>query len=325
VADAVDGDQVTEIGTWSGQQVSMGAVLDALTALRHQGERTATRTSVVTLVALADDADEVSRACNTTAGLGGRHPGRTVVVHAVADGTPSIDAQVRLLAGEAEGVHVWSEDVVLTVHGPAVRHLDSLIEPITLPDLPVACWYVGAAPAPDDPLAETADVVLVDGKELAGDLGDLLELTRRRTVIDLSWVRLTPWRLLLAGLFEGRAYRPYVTEVNRAEVRGKPGPRHLLGGWLAECLHLPDAQVHLEDARHAAMALAVTGGRFGVERKGEERLVRASAQIEDGPHHEELLALPDMTLAWSLAEALSNLESDPVYERALERAISFAG
>jgi hypothetical protein len=47
--------------------------------------------------------------------------------------------------------------------------------------------------------------------------------------------------------------------------------------------------------------------------------------VDDGPHHEEMVALPDTTLGWSLAEALSDLESDPIYEQALARAVSFAG
>jgi glucose-6-phosphate dehydrogenase assembly protein OpcA len=300
----------------------MGDVLDALHRLRGS-DRTATRTSVVTLVAVARDAEELQRACDTTETLGGRHPGRTVVVHALEDEPEGLAARVRLLEGSADDTRVWSEDVTLTVKGPAARHLDSLIEPLTLPDLPLAVWYVGTCPSPDDALCETAEVVLVDSKEVGDDgLADLMPVHNSRTLIDLTWVRLTPWRLLLAGLFEGRVYRPYVTKVDRAEVRGKPGVRDLLGGWLASRLELGD--VRLEDDRHAAMRLVAGDGEFTVERREDERLVRAAARIAGGPGHEELLPLPDMTLAWSLAEALSDLEGDRVYGEALEAALSFA-
>jgi glucose-6-phosphate dehydrogenase assembly protein OpcA len=317
-------DPVAPIAEWEGSGTSVGDVLDALGRLRKAGERTATRTSVVTLVAVARDTDERVRACATTELLGGRHPGRTIVVHADEGADAGLEARVRLLEGTAGGTRVWSEDVTLTVGGAAARHLDSLIEPLTLPDLPLAVWYVGTSPDPDEALCRTADVVIVDSKEL-GEVDcfpEIVHVSRTRTLIDLSWVRLTPWRVLMAALFEGRVYRPYVTRITDAEVRAKPGVRHLLGGWVASRLDLDD--VRLEDGKHASMQLVADGGRFVVERRGEERMVRASARIDDGPGHEELLPLPDTTLAWSLAEALSDLEGDAVYVDALEAALSFA-
>jgi glucose-6-phosphate dehydrogenase assembly protein OpcA len=317
-------DAVAPIAEWEESGTSVGAVLGALGRLRRAGDRTATRTSVVTLVAVARDDDERVRACETTALMGGRHPGRTIVVHADSDAQPGLRARVQLLEGSAGGVRVWSEDVTLTVGGAAARHLDSLVEPLTLPDLPLAVWYVGTSPDPDEPLCRSADVVIVDSKELgeADCFPELVHVSRTRTLIDLSWVRLTPWRVLMAALFEGRVYRPFVHRITEAEVRAKPGVRELLGGWLGSRLDL-DA-VRMEDDKHASMRLTAEGGRFLVERRGEERLVRASARIDDGPGHEELLSLPDTTLAWSLAEALSDLEGDPVYVDALEAALSFA-
>ena len=315
---------MTAIGEWEETGCGIGDVLDALDRLRRAGERTATRTSVVTLVAVARDAEERARACDTTERLGGRHPGRTIVVHADDQGPAEMTARVRLVAGTASGVQVWSEDVTLTVGGPAAQHLDSLVEPLTLPDLPLAVWYVGASPATDDALSAAAEVVLVDSKELGevDAFAELVPVARNRTLIDLSWVRLLPWRILMAGLFEGRVYRPYVHRVERAEVRAKPGVRHLLGGWLASRLGLED--IVLEDDKHASMRLTAGKGDFLVERRGEERLVRASARIAGGPGHEELLSLPDTTLVWSLGEALSDLEEDPVYVESLEAALSFA-
>jgi glucose-6-phosphate dehydrogenase assembly protein OpcA len=315
-------DAVAPLAEWEDADATMGDVLDALHRLRGS-DRTATRTSVVTLVAVARDADELQRACDTTETLGGRHPGRTVVVHALEDEPEGLEARVRFIEGISGDARVWSEDITLTVKGPAARHLDSLIEPLTLPDLPLAVWYVGTCPAPDDALCDTAEVVLVDSKEVGdGAFDELLPVLRSRTVIDLTWVRLRPWRLLLAGLFESRVYRPYVTKVDSAQVRGKPGVRELLGGWLASRLGLEE--VEMEDDRHASMRLVAGDGEFTVERRDDERLVRAAARIKGGPGHEELLALPDTTLAWSLAEALSDLEADSVYEAALEAAISFA-
>jgi glucose-6-phosphate dehydrogenase assembly protein OpcA len=320
-------DALTDLGKWEGHDVRLPDVLAALDRLRCAGQVTATRTSVVSLVVVAPDAEAGQRACDTMNTLGARHPGRTIVL--VLDGAEQghLDAIVTLHAAPLEGIATWSEEVVLTVRGGARRHLDSLVEPLTLADLPVVVWYFSTGPRPGDPLVETADIVLVDTKEM-GDVAvfpEVLELARRRPLIDLSWVRLTPWRVLLAGLFDGAAYRKFVTGVHAAEVHGKPGPRHLLAGWLASRLDLPRRALHLADARHAALRLSAEAGAeravFVAERRGEERLVRASAHVENGPSHEELLPLPDTSLAWSLAHALSDLEGDPIYEQALAEAL----
>jgi glucose-6-phosphate dehydrogenase assembly protein OpcA len=315
-------DAVAPVAEWESSDASIGDVLDNLHRLRGS-DGMASRTSVVTLVGVARNDEERQRACDASETLGGRHPGRTIVVHAQEDEPEGLEARVRLIEGLADGARVWSEDVTLTVKGPAARHLDSLIEPLTLPELPLAVWYVGTCPAPDDALCETAEVVLVDSKEIGGVEGfaELLDVNRSHTLIDLTWVRLMPWRLLMAGLFEGRVYRPYVTKVERASVRGKPGVRDLLGGWLASRLSL--SEVQLDDDKHASMQLVAGGGEFTVERRDDERLVRAAARIDGGPGHEELLPLPDTNLAWSLAEALSDLEGDRVYGEALEAALSF--
>jgi hypothetical protein len=59
-----------------------------------------------------------------------------------------------------------------------------------------------------------------------------------------------------------------------------------------------------------------------VARRGDERVVVASARIEGGPSFETPLVLPEATPAWGLAEALSRLGRDPIYDRALRGALT---
>ena len=158
-------------------------------------------------------------------------------------------------------------------------------------------------------------------------LPGLAHLIRRYSVIVLSWVRLRPWRELLAGLFDPAPLPPFVAGVSRAEVVGKPGPRHLLGGWLVSRLGLPREAVDLEDANHMALRLdAVHGGavgRFTVEREEDKRLLRGSARVEGGPCRDDHRALPDDSLPWSLAECLTHLERDRTYEEAQQAALGW--
>ena len=321
----------TLLSMWSEDGVRMGDVLAALDELRRPEPMPATRTSVLTLVIVATRRASALTAQAAVHELGGRHPARvlTLVLDPTStEGTPGIDAEIRLLGASADGKELWFEDVELDVHGEAVGHLDSLIEPLTLSDLPVAVWFVDELPALDDPLLAAADVLLVDARELddVDALAALVELCGRQAVVDLSWTRLRPWRQLLAGLFEGPAFRPFVSAVRRSSVAGRTGPRLLLDGWLADRLELPAAARHVEAADHVHIRLwceTEDGQRatFSVVREGDVRRVVAKASIEGGATAEAVLQLPEATPAWGLADALSRLEADEVYERALRRAV----
>jgi glucose-6-phosphate dehydrogenase assembly protein OpcA len=322
---------IAELCSWQGEGVRIGDVLDALERLRRGQQRTATRTSVVNLVVIATDDEEEARACDATRRLENRHPGRTITLRCTdGEGAARIDADVVLEGAAAEGVDVWWEEVRLRVAGGPGRHLDSLVEPLLLPDLPVALWCTGRLPAPEDPLLRTADTVLVDSKEApeANAFALIDELAHRHPVVDLSWMRLRPWRRLLASLFDGAAYQPFVRGVTEASVAGKPGPRRLLAGWLVARLGLAPSVVSLHDDRHVQLELAAeAGGRraaFEVTRREGERIVRAAARVAGGPGHADVVSLPDQSPAWSLGEALTHLDRDKVYEQALRALLGFA-
>ncbi len=336
----------TTLAEWTGRGTSVGEVLDQLEGLRRQGQRSmASRTSVVTLVVWAPSAVDAWDAVATVHRFGGHHPARSIVLVPQPDGPPRLDARVSLTAAEAGGHQVWFEDVVLSVSGPAARRLGSLVEPFTLSDLPVAVWYLGAAPKADDDLVAAADALLVDSKlaigEEGGDTADdgpagalperctldaVVALFGRVPVLDLAWIRLRPWRELLASMVDGGAFRPALSDLTSATVTGKAGARALLGGWLTSRLALPPWALHLDAARHASLRL--TGrieGRtatFSVERVPGRRLVRATASVEGGPSVTDVLALPEPDPSWALAQALSGLRPDLAYEDAVRAGLA---
>jgi glucose-6-phosphate dehydrogenase assembly protein OpcA len=322
VADAVILDR------WEGTDVKLGVVLDTLSALRRRSARSASRTSVMTLVVVANDDDEAARASRAMAPVGTHHPARVILLRPDRRARrPGLDAQLNV-CGATTGDHTVSyEEIALTVRSVGCDHLDSIIEPFTLSDLPVVVWYPGALPDPSDCLLPVADAVLVDSLEAGGlpAFARLQELARRLVVVDLSWERLLPWRELLAGLFEGAVYRPFVTGVSSIAVAGKTGPRHVLAGWLCSRLGLPTTAVDLTDARHVSVRLegAHAGIRatFEAVRAEGERVVRAGAVVHGGPSHREILPLPDDSLAWSLGRALTHLRRDEVWEEALGAAV----
>lgn len=322
---------VETLCVWAQESVRLDEVLHALEELRRPEPMPATRNSVLNLCIVGADPRNVERARAAVHELGGRHPAR--VLHLVLDaeargGAPGIDARIELLGGESQGRELWFEDVELVVRGPATAHLHSIIEPLTLADLPVVAWFVDEPPAVSDPILSAADVVLVDSRQLGGldCFPNLTDLVSHHTVVDLSWMRLAPWRTLLAGLFEGPDFRPFVHHVRAAEVAGRTGPRHLIGGWLTDRLGLPRAAIHLAQDEHVSIRLhaELPDGRRGtfLTTRGDIRRVEARAEVVGGPTSSAVLELPEATPAWGLADALSRLERDPSYECALARALS---
>jgi glucose-6-phosphate dehydrogenase assembly protein OpcA len=320
----------TTIGTWQADSVTAGQVENALSELRRHEERAATRTNVLTLVIVVGSDQEAIETLDVVRHLGARHPSRTLVLVLDDDDEHEarLDAAVAVCAIEREGRAVAVEEVTLEVRGRARHHLDSLVLPFTLADLPVAVWLPRNVPGRGDPLLEAAHRVIVDTRVVgyrADALSRLSALTHKVAVTDLSWWRLKPWRNLLGSLFEGRVYRPFLRDVHSLEVMGHAGPRHLMAGWLMSRLDLPRQMVHLGDADHLSVKLVATydgrRGQFEVTRKGEERVIDASVEIEAGPSFQQKLQIGEDWPSRSLADALAHMGHNQTYEAALHAAL----
>jgi glucose-6-phosphate dehydrogenase assembly protein OpcA len=323
VADAI------AIDTWEGQGVRVGEVVKALGDLRHQaGERNTARTAVMTLIAVAATDEQAAPAIRALRALGGHHPARILIIRPDPDQVANLDARATLYAVDADGHLINFEEVTLWVSGQAANHLDSLVEAFTLSDLPVALWYVNAVPEPADPLLTVASAVLLDSRDAEGQLRGLLELARRRAVVDLSWGRLRPWRELLAGLFDPPEERAWLDGVTEVDVQGKTGPRHLLGGWLASQLDLRPNQVVLSDDRHVEIRVTCRHGSdtawFEVRRGDQHRTVTAQAILPSGTTPSQSIVLADDPLPMALAGALTRLRGDVTWEKALSAATTLS-
>lgn len=330
------------IGSWEADDVSVAQVEEALLDLRRHEQWAAVRTSVLTLVAVVDDRQSADIAIDVVHELGARHPSRTIVLvlddddeGAESRGQGNLDAAATVHVLERDGTAVSFEELILRVRGRARHHLYSVIEPFTLPDLPVVVWLPARLPSRGDPLLAAANRIVVDSRAVAdtesgGDpLGRIATLTRRLPVTDLSWTRLVPWRSLFAGLFEGGLTRPFLFGVREVAVAGNYGPRHLLGGWLLSRLGLHPSMVHLEPASHASIRITASSegkrGTFVVERPSDERVIESRIDIEGGPSLCQSLPLPRQWPAVSLARALTEMGHDELYRQSLAGALLLRG
>ncbi|HWE54820.1 MAG TPA: glucose-6-phosphate dehydrogenase assembly protein OpcA [Acidimicrobiales bacterium] len=314
---------------WTGEGIRLSEVVDALADLRDQStdHHSSARTAVMTLVAVAPGDEQAYEATGALRSLAGHHPSRIVLLRPDPDSVAHLGARATLYALDSDHHHrINFEEVMLEIGGQAARHLDSFVEAFTLSDLPVAVWYVNSIPEPSDPLLSVATAILIDSRDAPdpGQLRSVLQLARRRTLVDLSWTRLRPWRELLSALFDPPASRPWLDHLDTVEITGKEGPRRLLGGWLSAQTGVSHRRISLQDARHVSIRLA--GRRdgqtatFTVERVDGQRMIVAEANLPDGPTLRSTNLLPDDPLATSLANALTHLRPDPIWERALSAA-----
>lgn len=324
------GDFLAELSRWEDQDTTLSSVLHALSELRERA-RAAARVSVVNLVVMVADDDAAGRALAALAEMGARHPARTVVFinePGARDAAPQLDARAVLYGSFVAGHAVCSDVIELKARGPVIDHLDSLAEPLQLADVPSAIWYFESEPDPHDALLRMADAIIVDTKELGARfaLDAIAEVTDTLPVIDLSWLRLIPWRELLGNLFQGELLRGYLDNVQHVEIAGKSAPRRLLSGWLSAQLALDASMIQVEDAQHVTIELVCERdghkGVFRVGRDDDTRIVHATVMIDDELFYEEFVGLHDHPLSYSLTQALIHLYRSNTFEHALKHGLA---
>ena len=188
------------------------------------------RTSVMNLVVIAGRPEVGERCAATIQRLVGRHPSRTTIVQpADPDGPSWLDAQIvaHCIMPREDSPETCAETVHLTCGGEAGRHLDAIIAPLLIHDLPVTVWWpdepqFGSEPVND--LLAMADRLVVDG---SGWRGTGLDQLRRMaaaadrlpiSISDFALVRQSRWREAIAAIFDIPDFLPYLRHLRRIAV-----------------------------------------------------------------------------------------------------------
>ncbi|HET9346887.1 MAG TPA: glucose-6-phosphate dehydrogenase assembly protein OpcA [Candidatus Limnocylindrales bacterium] len=193
---------------------------------RHVGART----SVMNLVVVARRPETGERCAAIIHDLTGRHPSRTLIVMpADPDGPAWLDASIQahcVLPSETAAA-TCAETIYLTCGGDAGRHLEAVIAPLLIHDLPVTVWW------PDEPpfemraaadVFELCDRLVVDGSTWHGSglpqLRKLAALQDRYPIAisDFALVRQSRWREAIASVFDHPDVLPFVRHLRRITV-----------------------------------------------------------------------------------------------------------
>jgi len=202
----------------------------ALAAREGSTERTiAARTSVLNLVVVARTPElGVQAAATLTMGTG-RHPSRTLIlVPTDPDGPAWLRADVKAwcMVPRAGAAETCAEQVYVTAGGETGRHLEAIVAPLLIHDLPVTIWWPGNPPfgaGPATALVLAADRLVVDGSRWSGDgLGRLIALAGLARpslpIADFALMRQARWREAVASIFDRAEFQPYLRSLRRIAV-----------------------------------------------------------------------------------------------------------
>ena len=205
----------------------------------HAGERPNASARVLNMVAVVDRErrDEIEA---RLARVGRYHPSRTIIC-AVGPERTSLDAHAAIESSSG-AVGLSHEHVTIDVGAEHLSHLDMIVDPILVSGLSTVVWAPHGHPEAVDSLLRLATVVLVDSTEEpdnAKSLARIGELAERAYVVDLAWLRSTPWRERVAFTFDPAAWRPELGNISVVTVRhgvNSAVAALLLVGWLASRL-----------------------------------------------------------------------------------------
>jgi glucose-6-phosphate dehydrogenase assembly protein OpcA len=266
----------------------------------------AARTSVMNLVVVARRPEIGERCSATIQQLTGRHPSRTLVVSTGdPDGPAWINANVQAhcILPREDAPETCAEMIYLTAGGDAGRHLEAIIEPLLIHDLPVTMWWPGEPPfrvSLTNALLRMTDRLVVDGASWSGDglarlrdMADAMERLRL-AVFDFALVRQSRWREAIASIFDMPECLPYVRGLRRISVTyathdpsGAPGSTNVVKpvyhvAWLASRLRLSTVKP-LGPAGGAPSARSVVSTRARSARSGQAPMHRGlTATLRDG-------------------------------------------
>ena len=233
-------------GVWSEQDCTPSKIEAALRDLllsRHAEDESYAPARVLNLIVIADR-EWRGEIQNRLENVGRYHASRTILC-AVEKGRTTIDAWATMTVhgdprpGEIALCH---EEVVVDVGPDHLPNLDTIVDPLVVPDLATVVWSPHGHEDAVNAVLHLAQVVLIDSvnePDPAAAVERARELAQEVYVVDLAWLRSTPWRERVAATFDPARWRQELARISSVTVRHRPdsGITGLLFfGWLASRL-----------------------------------------------------------------------------------------
>lgn len=299
---------------WSAQGTTPDAIEAALRELlikRHGENVSFAPARVLNMIAFVDR-EWSGEIANRLRGVGRYHASRLLVL-SYEPRRERLDAHVSIAAeGEpAPGELALLHETVVVEIGD--RHLDDLFtiaDPLVVSDLPTLLWSPHGHQEIVDVLLGLAQAVLVDSVDepvARKAIERSRALSEEAYVVDLAWLRSTPWRERTAAAFDPAPARLELQAIESLTVRHHPDSTvaaMLFVGWLA-------SRLQWETGPLDAVPDALVGHARGADRK------EVAVRLEAAPEL-QVRGLEGLTLATSSGRRL-RLDRGPGGLRARDR------
>lgn len=238
---------MSETGSvWSEQDTTPADIEAAMRELlkqRHSETEAFVPARVLNLVVIVDR-EWSGEIRNRLDRVGSYNASRTILCN-VEQGRQTIDASATMTAEEdlADGeLAVAHEQIVLEIGEKHLKNLDTIVDPLVVSDLATLVWSPHRHHEAVDAMRKLAQVVLIDSQHAEGPeyaVKRSRELADRHYVVDLAWLRSTPWRERVAFTFDPVQWRPELQRISSVSVRHEPSSAIaglLLLGWMSSRL-----------------------------------------------------------------------------------------
>lgn len=271
---------------------------------------------VMTMVIVVDE-DQATEAMTAARHASHEHPARVLGV-IIGDGRGKARVHAQVGIGDD-----WSGEVAMIwLSGEVVKHADSVVAPLLLPDSPVVVWWPTTHPddPASDPIGSLATRRITDAAAVSsGRVNAVRRLcaTYAAGTTDLAWTRLTPWRALLAAAFDQQPLK-----VKRASVTAeKVSPSaDLLAAWLADRLKVKVGREISDGPGITDVVLTAKEGTVQITRRDGRLASFRSPGNPDRP-----MALKRRDISELLAEELRRLDEDDVYAATAKKLLAITG
>jgi glucose-6-phosphate dehydrogenase assembly protein OpcA len=177
----------------------------------------------------------------------GRYSASRTIMCVVEQGRDHITAWARMTAPDTRPppgqIAPVREQIEIDVGPQHLPVLDTVVDPVVVPELLTVLWSPhGHDDAVDALLRRIVDVILVDSvvdPDPEEALHRVEELSEQAYIVDLAWLRSTPWRERVAATFDPRGMREALRHISGVTVRYRPDSEasaFLYVGWLASRL-----------------------------------------------------------------------------------------
>jgi glucose-6-phosphate dehydrogenase assembly protein OpcA len=190
-----------------------------------------------------------------------------------------------------------------------LQALDTIVDPLLVSDLTTVVWAPHGHREGVDALRRLAQIVLLDSQDepsVEGALSRAADLSHSVYVVDLAWLRSTPWRERVAAAFDPAPERSRLSGISSVTVRHREdslAAAVLFCGWLSSRLGWKPG------------SLARASGRLTGHARGKRQEVRIRLE----PADQNAPGLAGVTIEAASGEAVS-LDRSPGGLRSQRRA-----